>query len=82
MALTTKLNAVNTMISVIGEAPVNTLGGTAVPVSVVQAEAVLDENPVEPYKVRGLGTLIRSTSTHLLLMLPRLRLTYQAIRFE
>jgi hypothetical protein len=43
MALTTKLNAVNTMISVIGEAPVNTLGGTAVPVSVVQAEAVLDE---------------------------------------
>lgn len=43
MALTTKLNAVNTMISVIGEAPVNTLGGTAVPVTVVQAENVLDE---------------------------------------
>ena len=43
MALTTKLNAVNTMISVIGEAPVNTLGGTAVPVTVVQAESTLDE---------------------------------------
>jgi hypothetical protein len=43
MALTTKLEAVNTIISVIGEAPVNALGGTAVPVSVVQAEAVLDE---------------------------------------
>ena len=43
MALTTKLNAVNTMISVIGEAPVNTLGGTAVPVTVVQAENTLDE---------------------------------------
>ena len=43
MALTTKLNAVNTMISVIGEAPVNTLGGTSVPVTVVQAETVLDE---------------------------------------
>lgn len=43
MALTTKLEAVNTMIAVIGEAPVNTLGGTAVPVTVVQAENVLDE---------------------------------------
>ena len=43
MALTTKLNAVNTMISVIGETPVNTLGGTSVPVTVVQAETVLDE---------------------------------------
>jgi len=43
MALTTKLNAVNTMISVIGEAPVNSLGGTAVPVTVVQAENTLDE---------------------------------------
>lgn len=31
------------MISVIGESPVNTLGGTAVPVTVVQAENVLDE---------------------------------------
>ena len=31
------------MISVIGEAPVNTLGGTSVPVTVVQAETVLDE---------------------------------------
>ena len=31
------------MISVIGEAPVNTLGGTAVPVTVVQAENTLDE---------------------------------------
>jgi len=43
MALTTKLEAVNIMISVIGEAPVNTLGGSSVPLSVVQAEAVLDE---------------------------------------
>ena len=31
------------MISVIGEAPVNTLGGSAVPVTVVQAENTLDE---------------------------------------
>ena len=44
MALTTKLDAVNIMISVIGESPVNTLGGTsAVPVTVVQAESVLNE---------------------------------------
>jgi hypothetical protein len=45
MALTTKLEAVNTMISVIGEAPVNSLGvGTGfIPVSVSQAESVLDE---------------------------------------
>jgi hypothetical protein len=43
MALTTKLEAVNIMISVIGESPVNSLGGSAVPVTVVQAEAVLDE---------------------------------------
>ena len=43
MALTTKLEAVNTIIAVIGEAPVNTLGGTAVPITVVQAENVLDE---------------------------------------
>ena len=43
MALTTKLEAVNTMIAVIGEAPVNTLAGTAVPITVVQAENVLDE---------------------------------------
>ena len=45
MALTTKLEAVNTMISVIGEAPVNTLSSSTgfVPVSVSQAESVLDE---------------------------------------
>ena len=44
MALTTKLDAVNIMISVIGESPVNTLGCTsAVPVTVVQAESVLNE---------------------------------------
>ena len=43
MALTTKLEAVNIMISVIGESPVNTLGGTSVPVTVVQAESVLTE---------------------------------------
>jgi hypothetical protein len=45
MALTTKLEAVNIMISVIGEAPVNSLGvGTGfIPVSVSQAESVLDE---------------------------------------
>ena len=43
MALTTKLDAVNIMIAVIGESPVNTLGGASVPVTVVQAESVLDE---------------------------------------
>tara|TARA_R110002167_G_scaffold366011_1_gene592612 strand:+ start:110 stop:685 length:576 start_codon:yes stop_codon:yes gene_type:complete len=43
MGLTTKLEAVNIMISVIGESPVNTLGGTSVPVTVVQALAVLTE---------------------------------------
>ena len=43
MGLTTKLEAVNIMISVIGESPVNTLGGTSVPVTVVQANAVLTE---------------------------------------
>lgn len=43
MALTSKLEAVNSMLGVIGESPVNTLGGTSVPVSVVTAENLLDE---------------------------------------
>ena len=43
MALTTKLEAVNTMIGVVGESPVNTVSGTSVPVSVVTALNVLDE---------------------------------------
>jgi hypothetical protein len=43
MALTTKLEAVNIMISVIGESPVNTLSGTSVPVTVTQAVHALDE---------------------------------------
>ena len=32
------------MISIIGEAPVNTLGGTSVPVTVVQAETRIRRN--------------------------------------
>ena len=43
MALTSKLEAVNIMISVIGESPVNTLSGTSVPVTVTQAVHALDE---------------------------------------
>ena len=44
MALTTKLNAVNTMISVIGEAPVNTITGqTSLPITAIQALSTLDE---------------------------------------
>lgn len=43
LARTTKLEAVNVMLSVIGESPVNTLGGTSKPVSVVTAENNLDE---------------------------------------
>jgi len=43
MALTTKLEAVNTMIGVIGESPVNTISGSSLPVSVVTALNVLDE---------------------------------------
>jgi len=43
MALTSKLEAVNSMLGVIGESPINTLGGTSVPVSVVTAESLLDE---------------------------------------
>ena len=43
MALTTKLEAVNIMISVIGESPVNTLSGTSVTVTVTQAVHALDE---------------------------------------
>ena len=43
MALTTKLKAVNIMISVIGESPVNTLSGTSVPVTVTQAVHALEE---------------------------------------
>jgi hypothetical protein len=44
MALTTKLEAVNTMISVIGEAPVNTITGqTSLPITAIQALSTLDE---------------------------------------
>ena len=43
MALTTKLEAVNTMIGVVGESPVNTISGSSVPVSVVTALNVLNE---------------------------------------
>jgi len=43
LARTTKLEAVNVMLGVIGESPVNTLGGSSRPVSVVTAENVLDE---------------------------------------
>ena len=43
MALTTKLEAVNTMISVIGEAPINTLTGVSLPISAIQAQAALEE---------------------------------------
>jgi len=45
MALTTKLEAVNTMLGVIGETPVNSInaGSGSLPVSVVTALNVLDE---------------------------------------
>lgn len=43
MALSTKLEAVNTMLGVIGESPVNTISGSSLPVSVVTALNVLDE---------------------------------------
>lgn len=44
MALTTKLEAVNTMISVIGEAPVNTITGqTSLPIAAIQAISTLNE---------------------------------------
>ena len=43
MALTTKLEAVNTMIGVIGESPINSISGSSLPVSVVTALNVLDE---------------------------------------
>jgi hypothetical protein len=43
MALTTKLEAVNIIISVIGESPVNTLTGVSLPISVLQAQTALNE---------------------------------------
>lgn len=43
MALTSKLEAVNTMIGVIGESPINSISGSSLPVSVVTALNVLDE---------------------------------------
>lgn len=43
MALTSKLEAVNTMIGVVGESPVNSISGISLPVSVVTALNVLDE---------------------------------------
>ena len=42
--LTSKLEAINTMLGIIGESPVNSIGtGSSRPVSVVSAEALLDE---------------------------------------
>ena len=46
LAKTTRLQAVNTMLSTIGEAPVNTLTGT-LGVDVATAERVLDETSLE-----------------------------------
>ena len=43
MALTTKLEAVNIIISVIGEAPVNTITGVSLPITAIQAISTLDE---------------------------------------
>ena len=43
MALTTKLEAVNTMISVIGESPVNTITGVSLPITAIQAISTLNE---------------------------------------
>ena len=43
MALTTKLEAVNIIISVIGEAPINTITGVSLPVTAIQAISTLDE---------------------------------------
>ena len=43
MALTTKLEAVNIIISVIGEAPINTITGVSLPVTAIQAISMLDE---------------------------------------
>ena len=43
LARTTKLEAVNVMLGVIGESPINSLGGTSRPVSAVNAESILDE---------------------------------------
>ena len=40
---TTKLMAVNTMLSVIGEAPVNTLAATSQTADVILAQNLLDE---------------------------------------
>jgi hypothetical protein len=46
--LTSKLEAINTMLGVIGETPVNSIGtGSSRPVSVVQAESLLDETSRE-----------------------------------
>ena len=43
MALTTKLEAVNIIISVIGEAPINTITGVSLPITAIQAISMLDE---------------------------------------
>ena len=43
MALTTKLEAVNIIISVIGEAPINTITGVSLPITAIQAISTLDE---------------------------------------
>ena len=51
MALTTKLEAVNTMLGVIGESPVNTISGSSLPASVVVALNILDETNREVQSV-------------------------------
>ena len=43
LTATTKLEAINTMLSVIGEAPVNTLDATSQTADVIMAKTVLDE---------------------------------------
>lgn len=68
MALTSKLEAVNTMIGVIGESPINSISGSSLPVSVVTALNVLDEVSIEVqsegwhYNTEHEYPLVRDTS--------------------
>jgi len=68
MALTSKLEAVNTMIGVIGESPINSISGSSLPVSVVTALNVLDEVSIEVqsegwhYNTEHIYPLVRNTS--------------------
>ena len=68
MALTSKLEAVNTMIGVIGESPINSISGSSLPVSVVTALNVLDEVSREVqsegwhYNTEHIYPLVRNTS--------------------